>query len=377
MMKIFARVLALLMMMTFALPVFAATPTPPPISIPGDVAAVPQEIQKVLDIAYNEWETLAGKTLSKVNKYTEWRGKGVGFGWCAGFATWCMLEAGIPQEEIEPILDMAKASPDGIFHASGTHHVMEANVAKNLQGYMAMGRTTNIPQPGFLVVYGCSYNKTIHLGVVYDVQLLENGLYRITTIEGNMSSRVKMYIRDYDLGVEVNTNSKKSTNLFEIPEDERVIPESDHVDYSVPSAKPSSSANGKYAYYVNRFLMPWVPGDPTLTYDTADEATPAPTAEPTAEPTLTPTAEPAPAQTEAPVTEAPATEAPATEVPATEVPATEAPAVTPAPETETGGRATYPCHGKGGKCPYITYHADDLFCRSCDRNDNGVEDSEE
>ena len=31
----------------------------------------------VLDIAYNEWKELDGKTLKNVNKYTEWRGKGI------------------------------------------------------------------------------------------------------------------------------------------------------------------------------------------------------------------------------------------------------------------------------------------------------------
>ena len=76
-----------------------------------------------------------------------------------------------------------------------------------------------------------------------------------------MASRVKMYIHDYDMNAEVNTNRKTSTNLSEVPEDEREIPASDCVDYTVVTAKPSSSTSGKYAYYVNCFLMPYVPGE--------------------------------------------------------------------------------------------------------------------
>ena len=38
---------------------------------------------------------------------------------------------------------------------------------------------------------------------------------------------------------------------------------------------------------------------------------------------------------------------------------------------------TFPCQGEEGKCPYITRSQEDAFCRKCDRNDNGVEDSKE
>ncbi len=375
-MKKFLRAFALMLMLILACPAQAATPTPPPIAIAPQVETPPAQIQQVLDIAYNEWETLAGQTLSNCNKFTEWRGKGVKFGWCAGYITWCMLEAGIPQQEIEPIINLAKKYDDGVWRTSGVYHVMEASVGKVMRGYMAMGRTTMVPQPGFLLVYGCSYNRTIHLALVYDVELLENGLYRITTLEGNMANRVKMYIRDYDLNVQVNTNNKKSTNLFEVPADERVIPESDHVDYSIPVAKPSDSANGKYPYYVLRFLMPWVPGDPALGEMEA-AATPAPTAEPTAAPVAAPTAEPTlePAAQAAAEPQMEATAAPAAETLAPE--ATPAPEATADPTPDVPGRPAFPCQGKEGKCTFVTYSADDHFCRSCDWNDNGIEDGKE
>ena len=253
----FAALLALLSVP--AAQAATSTPTPPPVMIETSPVEPPEVIQNMLDIAYNEWETLAGKTLTTTNKYTEWRGKGVSFGWCAGYITWCMLEAGVPQYEMEYFLDESNDTEEGFFPVEGVMHVQEAGVGKLLRCYQRMNRTTMIPQPGYILVYGCSYNKTIHVGLVYDVIDLGEGRYRITTLEGNMSNRVKMYVRDYDMNAEVNTNNRKSTNLTAIPEDEYPLPESSYVDYSITTAKPSSSATNKYTYYVHCFLMPWVP----------------------------------------------------------------------------------------------------------------------
>ena len=365
--RLMSLTLATLMLM---LPVAqaASTPTPPPVVIRQSPAEPPAVIRDMLDIAYREWAELAGKTLSRTNKYTEWRGKGVSFGWCAGYITWCMMEAGVPQHEIEHFLDESNDTPEGFYPVDGVMHVQEAGVGKLLRAYQRMNRTTMIPQPGYILVYGCSYNKTIHVGLVYEVIDLGGGRYRITTLEGNMSNRVKMYIRDYDMNVAVNTNNRRSTNLFEIPESERTLPESSYVDYSVPTAKPSSGASNKYAYYVHCFLMPWVPGEEAPT------ATPVPTEAPTATPapTAEPTATPTPMATPAPAPEATATPAPVvTPEPAPEATATPE----PAPAGEAPAAPTWPCQGKDGQCPYITRSEDDPFCRACDRNDNGVEDT--
>lgn len=238
-----------------------ATPTPAPAPVAQEKLEPPEIIQNVLDIAYREWEELDGKAIKSVNKFTEWRGKGYSFGWCGGYVTWCMLEAGVPMASREAIRKAAKANETGLYPAEGVFHVEEAGVGKLLEGYLYMGRTTNVPQPGFLLVYGCSYNKVIHVALVYDVEVLGDGRFRITTLEGNMANRVKMYIHDYDMNAEVNTRKTKSTNLTAVPEEERTHLESDAVSYALVSAKPSSSANAKYAYYVNCFLMPWVPGD--------------------------------------------------------------------------------------------------------------------
>lgn len=249
------RLLALILLGCMLCPAAqAATPTPPPVEIEQEELDAPEMILDFLDIAYNEWDTLAGKTLKKVNKFTEWRGKGVGFGWCGGYITWCMMQAGMPMEELDYFTK--NAGKDGFLPVQGLMHVKEASVGKIMRGYQVMNRATNVPQEGYLLVYGCSYNKTIHIALVYDVSALGDGKFRITTLEGNMSNRVKMYVHDYDMYAE-----DKENNLSLVPEEEWDLPESDMVDYSIPKAKPSNSAGKKFPYYVNTFLMTWVPGD--------------------------------------------------------------------------------------------------------------------
>jgi len=291
------------------------TPTPPPVEMRTDVLQPPEEIQQVLDVAYQEWSDLAasGKYLENKNKYTKWRGP-YGFGWCGGFVTWCLLECGIPMAELE---DIEEAPVEGLFH------VKEASVGKIQRGYQKMGRTCIVPQPGFLIVYAVrkSANYTTHIGIVYDVEDLGGGKYRLTTIEGNMSKRVKMYVHDYDMYAKDWTK-----NLSEIPEEARTRKEDAYFNYRLQMD----------TWYVNRFLMPWVPDENTPTKAEAVAAavepspmppTPGPTLAPTLAPTEPPTASPTEPPTAAP-TEMP-TEAP-TEAP-TSIP-TASPEPTPIPE---------------------------------------------
>ena len=137
-MKRLLRGLCALLLMTLLLPTALAakaTPTPPPVAISTEAPVQPPEqIQQVLDIAYNEWAELNGKTLKNVNKYTEWRGKGIGFGWCGGYITWCMMQANVEMEELEAVKKAAKESEDGVFvQVEGVHHVKEASVGKLLR----------------------------------------------------------------------------------------------------------------------------------------------------------------------------------------------------------------------------------------------------
>ena len=282
-----ASVLVFSFMLLFSSTAFAAkkgkaTPTPAPPQVPEEVLSeLPQTIIDLLDLARSELEEVSGKELKKKNKYTKWRNN-YEYGWCGGFVTWCMLELGIPQQEKN------KTEKKEV---SGLVHVKEAGVGKLYDGYLRMNRVTSVPQKGFIAVFGNANKKYVkagatpyyHVGLVYDLQLLENGKYRMTTIEGNVSLNftdaegkrtksphtVRMYTRDFDPNAE---NPKANISL--VPEEDRDREESLTFSWDYTYSNPSM--------YVTCFLMPWVPGDPTL--DLRPVQTPVPTPAPEADP---------------------------------------------------------------------------------------------
>ena len=73
-MKRFYSLLIVLIM--FVSPALAAkskaTPTPAPIEIDAELVEPPEQILRLLDIIYTEWETVNGKDQGKKNKYTKW-----------------------------------------------------------------------------------------------------------------------------------------------------------------------------------------------------------------------------------------------------------------------------------------------------------------
>lgn len=240
-----------------------ATPTPVPPEVPGEILAdIPVTIQRLLDLAYAELVEVNGENLKEQNKYTKWRNNGK-WGWCGGFITWCMLELDVPQEE-------KNKTPKG--EVSGIVHVKEGGVGKMYTGYERMNRIAFLPQKGFIVVFGNANSKYVktgstpyyHVGLVYDVERLDNGKYRITTIEGNISldftdpegtrhksgHTIRMYTRDYDPEADVKKN------LTLVPEEERNQEETVTFSYGYTYNNPSM--------YITCFMMPWVPGDQTL-----------------------------------------------------------------------------------------------------------------
>ena len=258
-MRVFPKALALALIFCLLAPgALAAKPKPTATPAPQEttrtvVEDVPELIQSVVDIAYREWDELHGKTLPRSNKYTKWWNNG-SWGWCAGFVTWCMLEAGVPQDFEDVILAREEGDVEGIYHCKGS------SPSKLIHSYLHMRRTTNIPQKGFIVVYGEESNRWVHVGLVVDVRLLDDGRYRLTTIEGNMANRVKMYIYDYDPDKAYSIKNKypDNTNVTAVPEEDQ----EGEIDKNFRTYEiHSKSGNRKKPWYINCFLMPWVPED--------------------------------------------------------------------------------------------------------------------
>lgn len=258
-MKLFRRIVVLtLVVMLFAPGAIAAKKNSKPAAraITGEVVQdIPETIRSMLDLARNEWLETDGQDLKEKNKYTKWRNN-YPYGWCGGFITWLMLEMDIPQKEKNKT---PKQEVEGLVH------VKEAGVGKLYDGYARMNRITRIPQKGFIAVFGTEKFRNTgatpyyHVGLVYDVEKLSEGKYRLTTIEGNVTSpgdsthkkvghTVRMYIRDYTLP---ETDKAKKTDLTLVPEDERTEDESALFSYHY------TYENDKQ--YVTIFLMPWIP----------------------------------------------------------------------------------------------------------------------
>ena len=225
------------------------------------VQDIPEKIQQLLELAYDQLIEVNAAELKEKNKYTKWRNN-YPYGWCGGFITWLMLEMEIPQKEKNKT---PKAEVEGLVH------VKEAGVGKLYDGYARMNRITRIPQKGFIVVFGTEkFRKSgatpyYHVGLVYDVEKLSEGKYRLTTIEGNVTSpgdsthskvghTVRMFVRDYTLP---ETDKDKKTDLTLVPDDERTEEESALFSYHY------TYENDKQ--YVTIFLMPWIPEEDTST----------------------------------------------------------------------------------------------------------------
>jgi len=192
--------------------------------------SVPTELmKKAIAIAENEFVTLDLNGINKANKYSKWytRKDNVPIGWCGAFVGWCFEEAGVPMSRVgkaEKVADTA------------TYAISEAAVGKILKGYQKMERTTNIPRPGYMVIYSVT-NKTynnIHTGLVVGVQDVGDGRYLLTTIEGNVSNRVKKYQYYYDSSEDATAKQENMEPLpKELQVDEKVCYELHDKDWFV------------------------------------------------------------------------------------------------------------------------------------------------
>ena len=248
-------VMCLVLVSASALAKGKATATPPPLEITTEVITPPPLIQHMLEIAHGEWENVDGKDQGEKNKYTTWYnnynwGKNK---WCAGYVTWCMLEAGVPLvtldsklKNVDPmplcIKDLPEEAPVPVCH------VRSSSPSNMVPGYEYMHRTTMIPQKGFVVLYSSPSIKFIHVGIVYDVEPLGDGRYRLTTLEGAMKNTVRKFVYDYD------PNAELKNNISPVPDDQHEGENTKTFTYEL------RKTDGK-KWFVRFFMMPWVPGE--------------------------------------------------------------------------------------------------------------------
>ena len=225
-----------------------------------EIEVIPQEdevpalIRRAIDIGIQEWTEAAGRTFPRSgnskphrdNKYTKWWGWDCG--WCGAFANYCLDTAGVP---LEPTDTYKKLKPIG---SGEPHGVREAAVQKLDTGYTNMDRVTQTdPRPGYLVIYGYRDHKEssaypyAHVGLVTDVQDLGEGKFLISTVEGNLSSRIKRFTYVYDSNILANKakpNAKTNLNMSDAPD-------------SVPREADIQYTPHQTYWYVTEFCMTW------------------------------------------------------------------------------------------------------------------------
>ena len=174
-------------------------------------------------VAIREFLETKQARLPKYNKYAKWYyGKKREVGWCAVFSIWCANASGS-----EPL--KGKDSTD--VSEDATLYLKEGQVGNHYDGFSALDRFGAVPRIGYMVIYADMRNgyKVTHIGIVVDAVPLEDGIYRITTVEGNMSNSVKSYVYLYDSNksnhlVGVEKGLKLQRNMSQAPEDDREDP---------------------------------------------------------------------------------------------------------------------------------------------------------
>ncbi len=182
-----------------------------------------EQVKEAIAIALNEWSEVGERKLGKTNKYTRWRcKKDCSFGWCGAFIGWAMDEAGV---------EMCAAKEAAPVEKDATFAIREAGVGKILTGYTKLERLTRIPRPGYLTIYGVRKraNKTVHVGLITDVEPIEGDIYLVSTVEGNIGTKIKRYQYYYDASQEARDAQE---NIFSI-EEEKQIQEGMNYTYAV------------------------------------------------------------------------------------------------------------------------------------------------
>ena len=161
-----------------------------------------------------EFEKHPFEKLPKANEYTKWfyedRRE---IGWCSVFQIYCAYHSGV--QLIKHKQDVTVA-PDEVISAmegrvGNVYYVFEAH-----DRWQQADKMEAIPKPGYIIIYGKRGSTPYtHVGIVESVKELGDGVYELTTIEGNVNSTIKRMNYRYDA-----TPKKKYYNMSVVPEAE-------------------------------------------------------------------------------------------------------------------------------------------------------------
>jgi len=184
---------------------------------------LPETVKNYVYVLNREFYSVKRAKLPKYNQYAKWYyGRKKEVGWCAVFTIYCANASGnLPVGEKE----VDTETPPMV------QYFREGQVGNQYDSFSSINRFVDVPKPGYLVIYADMSNayRTVHIGSVTNVKDMGDGLYAVTTVEGNMSNSVKSYCYLYDSNktnhmIGTEDRNRLQYNMAELPEDQQTDP---------------------------------------------------------------------------------------------------------------------------------------------------------
>ena len=160
-----------------------------------------------------EFEKHPFEKLPKANEYTKWYYQDKReIGWCSVFQIYCAYHSGVQLMRYKQGVEAAQGEVISAMEGrvGNVYYVFEE------QGRWLDGTEGAVPKPGYLVIYGVRGSTPYtHVAIVESVTELGDGLYELTTLEGNINSSVRRINYRYSA-----TPKQKYRNMFTVPESE-------------------------------------------------------------------------------------------------------------------------------------------------------------
>ena len=163
--------------------------------------------------ARSEFEKHPFEKLPKANEYTRWFYQDKReIGWCSVFQLYCAYHSGVQLIRYKQDVTVA---PDEVISA------MEGRVGNVYLAFEEHGRWLDgteeaVPKPGYLVIYGVRASTPYtHVAIVESVTEIGDGVYELTTVEGNLGSTIRRMNYRYDA-----TPKRRYHNMSVVPQAE-------------------------------------------------------------------------------------------------------------------------------------------------------------
>lgn len=176
-------------------------------------AEMPLEARNFVLQARAQFELHPFEKLPKANEYTHWYYHDKReIGWCSVFQIWCAYHSGVKLIHH----NLKDRLPENTVFTAMEGRVGNVYKAFDKQGRWLAGTEGAVPQPGYVVIYGVRGSTPYtHIAIVESVTQVDETLYELTTIEGNVNSTIKRMNYRYD-----SKPKQPYYNMSTIPENE-------------------------------------------------------------------------------------------------------------------------------------------------------------